>query len=740
MNPQFAKLQIILSTSSRFLASDSPPMPKRKKSPKNQSSHVRLGTIISSALPLGASAGAAVIVIAVFLVYLPSINGEFVLDDELFTQNALVNAPDGLYRFWLTTQAADYWPVTNTTFWIEWRLWWTHSTGYHVTNLILHVAEALLIWIILKKLSIPGAFLAALIFAVHPVNVEAVAWISQRKDVMAMLFFLLSILWYLKADMPTVNVGMAPASSDTASAPSHGGPWEREMTPARSQGGPWEREKTFSSFILHPSSFHFWYWLSLAAFVLAMLGKGSAAVLPVLLPMFIRRLRPLRRLDLARIAPFFLVAAAMAGVNVWFQTHGTETTIRVASFTERLLGAGGVAWFYLYKALFPINLIFIYPQWHIQASNPLWWVPLPAALVVAAMLCRHVKSWGWPLLFAGGFFCAALAPVMGFVDVGFMKYSLVADHYQHIAIIGIIALASAPWSLWHRRARGDSRRAAILIAVMAVGVLGFLAWRQNRLYRDPITLYEATLEKNPDCWMAQNNLGTVLVRIGRYQEAIKNFRRVIQINPDYAEVHNNFGAALFHMGRPREAMEQYERALQLKSNYPEAQNNLGSALDQIGRPREAIEHYEQALRLNPEYAEAYFNLGNLYKTAGQYQQAIECYWQALRFKPDYVEAYNNLGIAFFETGQPREAIERYHQALKWKPDYTEVYYNLALAYAELYQPSEAEAAARKALKLARDQGSTAQAEQIENWLNSYRTDVPDRPKTPPSSNSAPRPP
>ncbi|MGD0383754.1 MAG: tetratricopeptide repeat protein [Thermoguttaceae bacterium] len=706
-------------------------MPKRKKSSKNRDSQVRLGAIIRSALPFSAAAGAAVIVIAVFLVYLPSINGEFVLDDELFTQNAMVNAPDGLYRFWLTTQAADYWPVTNTTFWIEWRLWWTHSTGYHVTNLILHVAEALLIWIILKKLSIPGAFLAALIFAVHPVNVEAVAWISQRKDVMAMLFFLLSILWYLKADMPTLNVGMAPVAYQC----SHGGPWEREKLARR-----WLAAKLAACHCplstVHCPRF---YWLSLAAVVLAKRGKGSAAVLPVLLPMFIRRLRPLRRLDLARIAPFFLVAAAMAGVNVWFQTHGTETTIRVASFTERMLGAGGVAWFYLYKALFPIDLIFIYPQWHIQAGNLLWWLPLSAGLIVTAVLYRHVKNWGWPLLFAGGFFCAALAPVMGFVDVGFMKYSLVADHYQHIAIIGVIALASAPWSLWHRRARGDSRRAAILIAVMAVGVLGFLAWRQNGLYRDPITLYEATLEKNPNCWMAQNNLGYELVRIGRYQEAIKNFRRVIQLNPDYAEVRNNFGAALIHMGRTREAMEQYERALQLKSNYPEAQNNLGSALDQIGRPREAIEHYEQALRLNPEYAEAYFNLGNLYKTAGQYQQAIECYRQALRFKLHYVEAYNNLGIAFFETGQPREAIEHYNQALKWKPDYTEVYYNLALAYSELYQPSEAEAAARKALKLARDQGSTAQAEQIENWLNSYRAGVPDGPKTPPSSNSAPRP-
>ena len=219
----------------------------------------------------------------------------------------------------------------------------------------MHIVEALLIWIILRKLSIPGAFLAAMIFAVHPVNVESVAWIAQRKNMMAMLFFLLSILWYLKAGMPTASVGMAPA---------------------RSHGGPWEREQTFSSFILHPSSFHFWYWLSLAAFVLAMLSKGSVAVLPVLLLGIVWWLRPLTRRDLLRIAPFFLIAVVLTGVNMWFQTHGTEIVIRTAGFTERLLGAGGVVWFYLYKALLPLDLAFIYPQWHIEAGNPLWWLPL----------------------------------------------------------------------------------------------------------------------------------------------------------------------------------------------------------------------------------------------------------------------------------------------------------------------------------------------------------------------------
>ena len=300
--------------------------------------------------------------------------------------------------------------------------------GYHVTNLILHAAEALLIWVILRKLSIPGAFLAAAIFAVHPVNVESVAWIAQRKNTMAMLFFLLSILWYLKTVIPAASVGMPQVRS-------HGGPWERE---------------TFSSFIRHPSSLYFWYWLSLTAFVLAMLSKGSVVVLPVLLLGIIWWLRPVTIRDMLRTAPFFAVAAALAAVNVWFQTHGSGEVLRTASFTERLLGAGGVVWFYLYKALLPLDLDFVYPQWHIKAGNPLWWLPLLAAFAVTAVLWRYRTSWSRPLLFAWGFFCVALAPVMGFTDVGFMKYSLVADHYQHIAVIGLIALAAAGWSAWFR--------------------------------------------------------------------------------------------------------------------------------------------------------------------------------------------------------------------------------------------------------------------------------------------------
>ncbi|MGD0655914.1 MAG: tetratricopeptide repeat protein, partial [Thermoguttaceae bacterium] len=596
----------------------------------------------------------------------------------------------------------------------------------------LHMAESLLIWLILRKLSIPGAFLAALIFAVHPVNVESVAWIAERKDLTAMLFFLLSILWYLKVFMPTASVGMAPA---------------------RSQGGPWEREKTFSSFILHPSSFHFWYWLSLAAFVLAVLGKGSAVILPLLLLGIVWWLRPLEtvpiseptkmglspfiRRHLLRTAPFFAIAVVLTLVNVWFQTHGKEAVIRNAGFAERLLGAGGVVWFYLYKALVPLNLVFIYPQWKIDAGNPLWWAPLLAALAVTAVLWRHRKGWGRPLLFAWGFFCVALAPVLGFQDVGFMKYSLVADRYQHIAIIGVIALASAGFGAWQKRTQGFARRIAPVAAIAVAGTLTFLTWRQSECYHDNITLYQSTLAINPECWMAHNNLGVNLARAGQLPAAIDHYQQALRLKDNYPEAHNNLGNALVRIGRADEAVEHYRQALRLQGDYPEAHDNLLNALAMTGQPEEAIEYYTQALHLNPDNPKTHFKLGNVFAHAGRQAEAINHYQRALDLEPEYAEAHVNLGNALTRTGRIDEAIDHYQQALRLVPDDNSARVNLISAYVRAGRSSEALAEAEKVLELARVQGQTLLAKQIEDWLNSYRADLSNPQNTPPPAQSAP---
>ncbi|HTQ38975.1 MAG TPA: glycosyltransferase family 39 protein, partial [Pirellulales bacterium] len=272
--------------------------------------------------------GVALITALTYAVYWPALSGGFILDDELLTQSKLIKAPDGLYRFWFTTEPTDYWPVTSSAFWLEWRLWGDKPTGYHVTNLLLHMVDVLLIWLVLRRLAIHGAFLAALIFAVHPVNVESVAWISQLKNLLALCFMLLSTICSLKADK-RLNSPQSPSD--------------------RSSAGPW-------------------YLLSLMLFVLGMLSKGSAAVLPALLLLIAWWRRPLSKWDWLRSVPFFLLGGLLTLLNVWFQTHGVDTIVRKVTPIERLLGAGGVVWFYLFKALVPIDLIFVYPEWHIDAD------------------------------------------------------------------------------------------------------------------------------------------------------------------------------------------------------------------------------------------------------------------------------------------------------------------------------------------------------------------------------------
>ncbi len=346
--------------------------------------------------------GFALIAVVAGIVYWPSLTGGFLWDDDLLlTGSPLVKAADGLYRMWFTTEPVDYWPLTNSSFWLEWRLWGMNPIGYHVTNVLLHIANAALAWAILRRLQIPGAFFAALIFVAHPVNVESVAWIAQRKNTLSMLFFLLSILWYLKHD-----------NDD-----------EHTHAPGRAR----------------------WYGLSLLAFVLAMLSKGSVAVLPpMLLLLAWWQRRAIAPRDLVRTVPFFAVAAGLSLVNMWVQAYGAPEVVRHATLVERALGAGAVLWFYVWKAVLPINLAFVYPQWTINATDLRWWLPLLAAVLVTGFLVwRRDTTWGRPALFAWAFYGLALAPVMGFVDVYFMKYSLVADHYQYIALLAVSACAGA---------------------------------------------------------------------------------------------------------------------------------------------------------------------------------------------------------------------------------------------------------------------------------------------------------
>jgi protein O-mannosyl-transferase len=598
-------------------------------------------------MPKSIAAGIGALVVLTCVCYLPGMRGGFVFDDEtLIGNNPRINSAGGLERIWFSIEEYEYYPLSYSSFWLEWRLWGNNPTLYHVTNLALHVAAALLIWAVLSELSIPGAYLAALLFAVHPVNVEAVAWISQRRSVLAMVFFLLSALWYLRAEEEKNRRG------------------EKENRAGMASG---------------------WYWLSLLTFLAAMLSKGSVAVEPAVLLLAVWwRQRRIGTGDLARAAPFFVVAIALTAANVWFQTHGTQIVIRNAGFAERLAGAGAVIWFYLSKALLPIRLLFIYPMWHIEVARLLWWLPVIAGIVVTVVVLRNGSparaKWGRGVLFAWAFFCVALAPVLGLTDVGFMQYSLVADHYQHLAIIGVVAAVAAGWAAWRDASRAANRSVANIAALALVGILAWLTFEQSGLYANSVNLYEETLRFNPECWAAHNNLGVQL---------------------DVA-------------GRPQEAEQHFEEALHLKPNYAEAHYNLGNSLARAGDRVAAIKQYREALRLRPGYIEARNNLGIELSHAGRTAEAIECLRESLRFESRAV-TYFNLGNVFSEANCPRDAAEQYERAVELRPDYAEAWANLAATYGDLGRWAEAQAAASKAIDLANAQGLTGVIKGIEAW-------------------------
>ncbi|MGA2508405.1 MAG: tetratricopeptide repeat protein [Chitinispirillaceae bacterium] len=592
------------------------------------------------------------LVAATFLAYQPAWNGSPVWDDELHIIPPELRSLNGLAHIWTQpSHKVQYFPLVHTVFWLESHLWGDSTFGYHLLNILLHVFSALLILRILRKLCVRGAWLAAAIFALHPVMVESVAWITELKNCLSGAFFLSAALTYL-------------TYTETG------------------------RRRLYLS--------------ALGLFILGLLSKTGIAPFPLamLVAVWWKRGKLSWRRDIVPLLCFFLAGILFGLITVYMErTHiGTRGPEYEFSLIERCLIAGRALWFYLGKVFLPVNLMISYPRWVLSAA--VWWQYLfpAAALMAGCILWAMRKAWRAPAA-VFFYFTAMLLPYLGFLSLFAFRYSFVADHYQYLAAIGpiVIGVVFADKVVGLVKAKGGVLKPAL--TVMLLLALGTLSWNQSRMYSDAETLYRTTIRKNPDSWMAHNNLGLLLADKGRTDEAMALYQKALEINPSYAEAYNNVGLLLADKGRTDEAMAHYQKALEINPDYGGAHFNLGLLLAKMGQTDEAMAHYQKALGLNPNHAKTHNNLGLLLANMGRPDDAAAHYRKALEINPNSAETHYNLGLLLANMGRPDEALVHFQKALELNPNLAEAHNDLGVLLAQSGRTDEAMSHFKKALEI-----------------------------------------
>ena len=599
---------------------------------------------------------ALLLIALVFAAYARVFNARFIWDDEAhLTQNPCIVGPLGLKEIWTSTRAV-YYPLALTTFWSLHKLVGLSPLPYHILNVLMHAGSAALLWLVLRQLDVRGAWLGAALWAFHPVMVQSVAWVTELKNTQSCLFYLLSIFWFLKADAEETGNG------------------------ARCWRFGW----------------------ALLFFVMAILSKPSTVMLPAVLALCVwwRRGRIQWR-DLAILVPFALISALASVWTIWEQKfHAGATGPDWAQmWPERLIIAGRAIWFYLGKLFWPHPLIFIYPRWEINSALLTAYLPLLGALASLFALWLIRAKWSRPVFFAAAYFVMSLFPVLGFFSVYFFRYSFVSDHFQYLASMGPLALVGAGIT-----AGTDSLKWKPFLRTAPCGILllllGFLTWRQSAIYHNLVTLYGATLAKNPSCWMAHYNLGIVLRDQGETEQAIAHYRQAIALRPNYSEAHYNLGRALAEKGEVDDAIAHYERALAINPGDAEAHNNLGATLFLTGRVDAAIAQYQKALAIRSDYSEASCNLANVLLSKGDIDGAIAGYLACVAASPNQAEAQYNLASALLRKGRTDEAIDHYRKTLELRPENADAHTNLGSAFLAKNRIQDAIAQYRNALAIA----------------------------------------
>ena len=667
----------------------------------------------------------AALIAAIVAAYAVSLRGDFLWDDNLhITENPTIIGPLGLQEIW-TTARAHYFPLVLTNFWAQHALWGLEPFGYRVVTLAFHLAAAVLLWRVLLRLRVPGAWLGAALWALHPVQVESVAWICELKNTQSAAFFLAATLFWLR----WLEVG-APAGA--ISPPS-----------GRLAGN---RFKTRA------------YFAALAFALLAILSKPSTVMLPVALGLCVWWVRGRIEWGAAlRLVPFFALSAIAAGWTIWEQKFNSGAIGEAWSQTvpERLAIAGRVIWFYLGKLIWPEPLIFIYPRWEIRGTDPVVYLGLIVAIATAVVLWRGRDGRLRPLFFAGVYFVALLFPVLGFFSVYFFRYSFVGDHFQYLASMGPVALAGAALTRLPRRLpliMGTAVTLALGVATaqharvflgnealwrhtIAHNPAAVMAWlnladhlAQSGRHEESIATFRHALTLKPDDPYGWNDLACVLVLVGQPAEAVPAFERALALKPNLPEAHTNFGNALRDLGRMEEAIVHHRRAIELDPAYPEGYNNLGVALAQAGRSQESLAHFERSLALRPADAATYDNLGNALRDLGRFEEAMARHREALRLNPSMAEAHANLGRTLFAAGQAAAALPHFARALELKPALHSFRANYAAALVSAGRAEEGFAQLQLAVQLAPESAEAhvnlgsalAQRGQVEDAITHFR--------------------
>lgn len=583
---------------------------------------------------LGRWAGALALIAATFCSYLPSLNGGFVWDDEAWTTNIepLLRDAHGLMRMWTSpTALQQFFPLTGTTFWIDHHLWGGWTLPYHVENIALHTLSALLFWRLLTRLGVPGAWLAAALFALHPVMAESVAWITERKSLLSMVLFLCALLAYGR------------------------------FTSFWRDGAPRGRRC--------------FYWLALLLFTAALLAKATAFSFPavVLLIAWWRRGAISWRRDVLPALPFFVISIAFGLLISWIEVHhvGADGSQWPVATVQRPIIAGRAIRFYLGKLLWPAGLHPIYPRWDIDARQATEWIAPFACLGALAGLWALRGRIGRAPLAAALFFIGTLFPVLGFLNMYGMVYSFVADRWVYVSSLGVFAVSAA------LVARAGRAWMPPLFAAAVLPALSFLTWNKAGQYKDAQTLMRAALAGNPRCWLACYNLANDLEREGRTDEALALFEKAVAIWPGYAMAHTNYGSLLLRLGRDEEALNHLTRAIEIAPATHAAHFNLGLLRLKKNQLAEAGACFERVTELLPDFVPAHQNLGVLLLRQGDVAGAIRHYEKVAALTPDEPQAHRDVAASLLRAGRIREIIPHLERLIALDPRDLSALSNLA---------------------------------------------------------------